>query len=161
MYSLRLSALAANIGDAETRHIGAQGLAALADLEDTVRVAVPITGRVLRTTVSIHQVAAADQAATAAQLMTLSLMVGAVATELDAAVDLNAILATGGQITIQDSVSIAVTVGDLLCLRYLSPGYDTNPTLVGWDVTFLIEDPNDVWMQSLNKGGSVAFRGVN
>ena len=158
---MRLSAAAANIGDAETRHVGAQGLAALADLEDTVRVAVPIAGRVVRTTVSIHQAAAATQAATAAQLMTLSLMVGAVATALDAAVNLNAIVATGGQITVQDSVSITVAQGDLLCVRYLSPTYDTNPTAVGWDVTLLIEDPNDVWAQSLNKGGSVAWRGVS
>ena len=123
MYTLRLHTAPATIADATTRYIGTdQEILPLADLEDTVRATVPVAGRVLRTTVAFHQVAAGTQAATAAQLLSLSLMVNAVATVLDASVNLNAILATGGQITVQDSVSIDVVVGDLLCLRFLALG---------------------------------------
>lgn len=160
MYSLTLAAAPATVGDTETRYVGNDvGVQPLADLEDTVGVPVPIAGRVLRTTITAHQEAAAAQGTT--ETLTLSLMVGAVATVLSSTVDLNTIPGGGGQTRIQNSVSIAVAEGDLLKLRVVSQAMATNPTLVSWFATFLLEDPNDVWMQSLNKGGSVAFRGVN
>ncbi len=156
---MKLSAAGATVGDVETRYIGGQGLAALADLEDTVRVAVPEAGRIVRTSVSIHQTGAATQGSDAI-LTALSVMVGSVATVVDAAVQLNDIADAGGQMVVNDDVDIDVAQGDLLCLRYVSGTFGTNPTVVAWDVVLLLEDPNDVWIQSLNKGGSVAFRGV-
>lgn len=159
MYSLHLACSPSTLADTTTRYVGNDvAVLPLADLEDTVGVPVPIAGRVLRTTITAHQVAAGTQGTSEA--VAVALMVGAVAIVLDAAVDLTGIPATGGQMTIQDSVSVAVAVGDVLKLRVVSIAMATNPLLLSWFATFLIEDPNDVWLQSLNKGGSVAFRGV-